>query len=926
MHPPRHHSYKAIVVALALALALTLTACNKSPEQHFQQAQGLVQKADYKAAAIELKSVLQEQPNNREARLLLGGVLIKNGAYPEAEKELSKARSLGVPDDQVIPELARVYVRMGEPQKALDLGVPATGLSTQALANIQTTRAEAQMSLGKRADAEKSIVAAIQAAPKQPELLLIRAKLALMDKQKDQAGKLIDESLQQDPKLTEALYFKAALIQSENKPDDAIKVYQQILANDPNQFRAHLAISSLLQGKGDSEAAEKAIQAAEKIAGNVPMVRYARGTFELRRGKPDKASSALLDVLRVMPDHLPTALAYALASYGSGNYEQSIKNASKVLAAEPNNPIATNILAGSLLKTGDVKGALKILEPLLAKHPNDAKLLALAGEAYLQTQDYNKAMGYLDKAAELEPRNVTIKTRRAAGHLATGENDEAMADLEQAASLSDQPGEADMALVMLRLKGKQYDKALQAIANLEKKLPNNPVTHNLRATALLGKQDRAGARKALEQAIAIQPSFFLASFNLAHMDAQDKKPEAARERFKSILAQDKNNVKSMLALADLAMAEKKEKEGVDWIEKAIKADPKVLPAYAGLIRLYLGKKENAKALAQAKQAANANPESLDALDLLGTTQMSTGDNAAAISTYTKMIQKAPQLPEAHLRLASAQIASKHLAPARDSLIKALQIKADFLKAQDALIRLELVDNKPEAALRVARQIQAQQTKSPIGFEREADILLSLKRYPQAIKAYEQALSKGSGTANVIKLHRTLYIAGDTKGADQRLAGWLKQYPKDVAAHAYAAEVYMVAKRYPQAIGHYEEVLKIDPNHLLALNNLAYLYQMEKDGRAQSIAERALKLDPDHPGVQDTLGWILVENGQVARGVELLRKATDKAPNADTIRYHYALALMRTGNQRQAKQELDTLIKSKRSFPELEEAKTLLSKL
>ena len=122
--------------AIVVALALTLVGCGKTPEQHFQQAQQRVQKREYKAAIIELKTVLQEQPDNREARQLLGEVYFKNAAYPDALKELSQARSLGTPDEQVLPTLAEVYVRMGEPQKTLDLGVPATGLSAHSLAKL----------------------------------------------------------------------------------------------------------------------------------------------------------------------------------------------------------------------------------------------------------------------------------------------------------------------------------------------------------------------------------------------------------------------------------------------------------------------------------------------------------------------------------------------------------------------------------------------------------------------------------------------------------------------------------------------------------------------------------------------------------------------------------------------------------------------
>lgn len=919
MNLPRHHNNKAIVVALALAL----TACGKSPEQHFIQAQERVQKADYKAAAIELKTVLQEQPDNREARLMLGEVSLKNGAFSDAEKELSRARSLGIPDDRVLPSLAKAYVKIGDPQKALDLGIPTTGLTPQSLAALHTMRAEAQLSLGKRAEAELSVGVATQVDPKQPELLLTRAKLALLDKHKDQAGQLLDEALLQDPKFAEAFFLKAALLESDNKPDDAAKIYRQILANDPSQFRAHLAIGSQQLKKGDTDAADQSFQAAEKIAGKTPLVMYSRGTLELQRGKLDAASSAFLEVLRVAPDHLPTLLAYAMTNHGQGNYEQSINYSGKVLGVVPGNLVATKILVSSKLKRGDVQGALETLNAHMAKYQSDSRLLALAGDAYLQAGDYIKAMSFLDKAAKLEPGNAEIKTRQAAGHLAMGNSSEALIDLEAAVSLSEKPGQADLALVTLHLKSKQYDQALLAINQLEKKLPNNPVTHNLRAAALLGKQDQDGARKALLQALAIDPKFFPAAANLARLDMQDKKPEAARKRFESILAQDKNNVKAMLALASLAAAEKNEKDYVGWLQKAAKADPKSIDSSAGLVQYYLSKKEKQKALSLAREATNANPDSFQAMSLLGTTQLAIGDKPAAIETFNRMTLKSPQSPEAYLRLALAQIADKKLAAARDSLNKSIQLKPDFLKAQDALIRLEMAEKHPAAALQIARQIQHQQPKSPFGFEHEADILLSQKNFPQAIKAYEQALSKEANASRLIKLHSTLHLSGNDNSAEQRLNNWLQQNPKDTAVRAYAAEFYMLNQRDQDAIVQYEMILKMDQMNAVALNNLANLYQRTKDSRALNIAEQAYKLAPDNPGVQDTLGWILVEKGVDARGLELLRKAASNVPKVAVIRYHYGVALARSGNKLQAKKELEAAIATGQKFPELEDAKAML---
>ena len=63
-----------------------------------------------------------------------------------------------------------------------------------------------------------------------------------------------------------------------------------------------------------------------------------------------------------------------------------------------------------------------------------------------------------------------------------------------------------------------------------------------------------------------------------------------------------------------------------------------------------------------------------------------------------------------------------------------------------------------------------------------------------------------------------------------------------------------------AVEQYERILTIDPDHVQALNNLAYVYHAAADERSLALAERAFELAPEDPTVADTYGWILTERG------------------------------------------------------------------
>ena len=66
---------------------------------------------------------------------------------------------------------------------------------------------------------------------------------------------------------------------------------------------------------------------------------------------------------------------------------------------------------------------------------------------------------------------------------------------------------------------------------------------------------------------------------------------------------------------------------------------------------------------------------------------------------------------------------------------------------------------------------------------------------------------------------------------------------------------------------------------------------------------------------DTLGWLLVEKGETARGVELLRRAVDLAPGSAELRLHLAKALLKAGDKvGAARKELAELTKLARPTP------------
>ncbi|MEQ1600220.1 MAG: PEP-CTERM system TPR-repeat protein PrsT [Methylophilaceae bacterium] len=918
---------KTIAVLTGLALLMGgVTSCGKAEtsQKLVLEAKQYQQKGDNKAAVIQLKNALQKNPDDAEARYLLGTIYNQIGDVQSAEKELRRALTLGVDAAKILPELGKALVTQGEFQKVLDeVKLPAGVIESTEIASL---RGNSYLALGKQAEAKQSFELALKNKPNFPDALIGLAKLAILEKNIDAVTRLVEQAVVNNPKDESSLLFKGDLLRAQGKAELALSAYTQVLKINPDNSAAHINKASMEIGENKLDAAKVDIDAARKVSPNNMMVSYLQALLDFRQNKSAASWESLQQILRVAPEHMPSVLLAGAVQYTLGSMPQAEQHLRHYLNKDPKNLYARKLLASTLMKSRQTQEAISTLTPALQDAQQDPQLFALAGELYMQTGDYTKATEYFAKASALAPKTAEIHTALGLSKLALGENDRAVAELETAVGLDAKSPKAGVVLVMTHLRLKNFDKALTAAKALEAEQLDNPLAHNLKGAAYLGKKDFANARASFEKALSLQPTNYPAVVNLVQLDLQDKKPEVAKKRLEGVLEKDKKNTQVMAALAGVAMSQGQTKEATSWLEKATKENPDTLPPAIVLTAHYLRIGEKQKALSLAQKLQGSNPEVPEILELLAQAQFINNDKAAALSSYQKLAAKKPDSAPAQFRIASIQMSMENPAAATDSLKKALALQPDYLEAQLALAALEVRKGNHEQALVMARQLQKKNEKSPVGYELEGNVLMVQKKPDLAAKAYEKAFAISKSGALLVKLHATLVQVGKTKEADLQLAKWLNENPNDMATRTYRAETYLADKQNQAAIDQYLIILRQDPKNIPALNNLAWIYQQVKNPQALEYAEKANQLLPNNAGILDTLGWILIEQGNTTRGLPLLQKAITLAPESLEIRYHLAVGLANSGNKAEARKVLEKLLATGKNFSKVEEARSLLKQL
>lgn len=910
-----------------LLLCLGLAACSgkgDDPKALVEQAKSAQTKGDLNAAAIHLKSAIQADEKNSEARLLLGKLHLARDEYASAEKELSRARSLGQKPEITNPLIARALLGLHEFQRLVDeLPLPEEGNPARPL--MLAMHAQARLGLREQEEARKLLDEGLKTSPTEAELHFAQARLHISDRQFDQALVSLDQALLLEPDQTTFLLLKGEILKIKGQIAEAGKIYQAIVAKHPNNSAARLSIAGIAIQENRLGDARKEVELVLKNTPNHVVARYTLALLEFRNNQYAKARDELAPVLRAAPNYPPANLLAGAVEYSLGSMEAAETQLKKVLSAYPSHDYAVRLLAASQVRRGQIDAADNTLRKLNPEQSNDAATLIVAGEVAMARKNFQLAEKYYAKAAALRPDSPAIRTELGLTRMALGDA-AAISDLQAGASMDVESSRADTLLILNLLKRKDFDAALSAIDRLEKKMPRSPQPANYRGAVLMGKNDPQGARKQFEQALAIDAKFFPAAANLAQMDIQQGNPQAAKSRYETFLKADPQNVNVMMAIAEIEGRAGNEKNYLDWLNKAAKTGADAIRPRSLLAQYYLRKNEPAKALSLAREAYDAKPNNAATLELLGNVQLAAGEKQNAKDSFAKLVEINPASAAAHYKLAQSQIILNDQEPARKSLLKVLELDKDHVPARVDLSHLLSQGGQHTEALKQAHYLKQSQTNQTLGHMLEGDILMSQKNFTGALAAYEQANSKKPESQTLLKLAAALKASGKPNEADSRMLAWLKTSPDDHAVRLAYAESKMVANQYPEAASHYEYLNRKLPGQLMILNNLAYVYAQQRDKRAVTFSEQAYKLQPENSNVLDTHGWALVQAGQATKGLNFLQKALSKTPDAGDVQYHYAAALAASGDKKRAIGELNRLIASGTAFSMEQEARNLLAQL
>lgn len=531
------------------------------------------------------------------------------------------------------------------------------------------------------------------------------------------------------------------------------------------------------------------------------------------------------------------------------------------------------------MDAGDLERAGERFQTALAQRPEDADALGGMGVLRLKQEKFAEAVDYFDQAARRgaggryrsaqNSATYWLLSEQATAARNGGNRAEARRLLERAIKLDAREPSAQVALADLMAEEGQYAQAEAAYRRVLKQQPDNPdatrglvgvlsaqnksaealaIVQNLtpaqqekvgslgklradeargQARAALQRGDTAGARRALEDAMAADPTNPWVRLDVARTYAAMGLKEQARSIMDGLLLSNPNMPDALYASALLSAETGEWQSGLDALERI---PPQNRTRDMGTLqrRLWVhAEAERASGLAAAGQqpaalavlqeAERYAQQDADQLGALALAYADAGDEARALSLMRNVMSRTP----------------------RPDIGMQLQYAAILLKTRQDV---ELAG--------VLRQLAA------------ANLSASQRRdYDDLRVAY------------IVRQADALTESGDLVAAYDMLAPALSERPGNSAVRASLARMYAQAGENKKALSLYESVLEKDPRNLdLMLAAIGTATAAKEYSWAEGTLQMALAQAPRSPKVLTAAGRLYRAEGKTARAAEYFRAA------------------------------------------------------
>ena len=876
-----------IIITSAITLALSLSACSeqKTAEQLIASANQYSQQGKFSNAIIDYKNAVRLAPKSAEARLGLGQAYLNQGNYISAEKELDRAIDLGISYAQAATLLAQVKTRLDKFEEVEQLVKLSEELNDKDYHTVLSYAGMATLANVQVAKAQDYFSQAAAILPDSAYSKLSQVYLLYIERDFSQGLSIINSLLTQQPAFAEASLLQGYLHFALTDYDQASNSFEQYLTSYPldQNIRFFLANSLIKAGKFDQ--ADALTDKLLAIFKKSPLALQYKAQIAYQANEFLKARDFASQAFGYDESFIIAKMIAGVSSYKLEELEQAydylIGLENMLPATHPINVILLSIKI-KLGHTDDLASSVARLNAIKDSN-SDSDLLQITSLELMKIGDYTNAQLLLNKAGQVSPNNARIMVNQGALLLSQGDLS-GIKSLEQAISIDPSLHDTEFSLARQYIQGDEITKA-EAIARKWLASEEYQVSGNVLSGLIASSQEKVTEAEAyFNKALALDKNNISALYSLAAVYEFKKQTEGAIEGYEKVIELNPNHHNAIRRYGVLQTKNENTVTAISFLSALHDQNKLNGNTHKNLV---IG-------LAQNLRVNNQLPDAIKLLEsiqneknlpsrywiILANSYTFNQQDDYALVTYKKAVKVTSNTYILRVGYISALEKLKKYGKA---LVIAKQANKDFPHDNNlmtTLAYLELVNNNKKAAKKQLELLKEKGISNFLIIATEAKIAMIEKDYEQAINLYGETYKKIPNANNVINLARALQFYQQGDEAEKTLESYLSKNANDNKVRVLLAELYgtnnVDENKSTKIISTYLDMIKIQPDNITALNNLAWVeYQINDLVNAQQHIEQALAIAPNEIFLQESYGVILVANKTYQLAIEILTAAVEK---------------------------------------------------
>jgi Flp pilus assembly protein TadD len=350
-----------------------------------------------------------------------------------------------------------------------------------------------------------------------------------------------------------------------------------------------------------------------------------------------------------------------------------------------------------------------------------------------------------------------------------------------------------------------------------------------------------------------------------------------------------------------------------YFQEAAKADSKASAPQIALARTELLRKNYPAVLQHADKALEIRPNDPNArlFRVIGLT--GTHSYVQAKAEAERLASDTKGSPQVEMQLGMIALGQGHYSEAEDYFRRLYKEGSPNLQPLAGLVDTYEAEHQPDRALQL---MQAEVQKAPDSAGK-ATLLAATEeaagKSDLALAELQKLAQQHPTSADAqVRIAQLEIKHGHLEEALQALQRAQQLAPNGKGLDFVVGNVQDQLGRKSEAVASYRKALAKTPDDPLLLNNLAFLLA-EMGGNlneAQQMVSTAIRKAPNLPQLQDTLAWVEIKQHHEAAALQILERLTKEHPESVTFRYHYAVALIDSGNRSAGKDQAETALSEK----------------